>query len=96
MMDDALSALQQHFEEQYGKLEIPGSTGKKRKRRHVVEERHEEEKAVNSDEEWHGIQDDPVDTGPSPQVFSFTDSTGIVEEEDLTLYKSFMVSLSDF
>jgi hypothetical protein len=93
-MVDALSALQRHFEEQYGKLEIPGSRGKKQKRRHGVEERLEEEQVVNSDEEWMGIQEDPVDTGPSPQIFSFTDSTGIIEEEDPTLYKSFMVSLS--
>ena len=90
MTGDPLVALHRHFEEQYGTLRIPGL---KRKRKHhqVEEEVQKEDQAVDSAEEWFGIQDNPIPKGPAPQVISFSESTDIIEEEHATSYKSFMV-----
>jgi hypothetical protein len=91
MTGDPLIALHRHFEEQYGTLSIPRLKSKKRKRHQVEEEVQKEDQAVDSAQEWFGIQDNPIPKGPDPQVISFTESTDIIEEEDATSYKSFMV-----
>jgi hypothetical protein len=100
MKEDPLTALQRHFEEQYGKLDIPGVKSKKRKRRQV-EETQKDDSWVSSDEEWNGIESTVnVQPEPSPRVISFTDSVQVVsftdsvqaaEEDDPKSYKSFMV-----
>lgn len=91
MTEDPLTALQRHFEEQYGKLEVGGSRKKKRKRDHI--EVKPQEIVSESEEEWQGIQ--TVDYSPptfAPQIVSFTETTEATEEE-VASYKSFMVHL---
>jgi hypothetical protein len=87
MTEDALLALQRHFEEQYGKLEMPGTRKKKRKR--TEEEERPEEKVADSEDEWGGIQDDSV-LQQDPKVVEYKDTTSI-DEVDTKSYKSFMV-----
>jgi hypothetical protein len=79
MVKRALTALQKHFEEQYGKLEVPRARGKKRKRGNVGVTPPEEEQA-QSDEEWQGIRDEEEKIQPqqnklpTPEVITFTES----------------------
>jgi len=91
MTEDPLTALQRHFEEQYGKLDV-GGRKKKRKRSHVEVEP-PKEVPTDSDKEWQGIQsvENPQST-MEPQIISFTETTEVTEEE-VTSYKSFMVLL---
>jgi hypothetical protein len=99
MSEAPLLALQRHFEEQYGKLNLPGLRGKKRKRGHVRPEPElPKEQATNSEEEWQGINgdasDDDTDDPPSvagPEVVSFTETAEITEDAEVVSYKSFMV-----
>ena len=89
MTQDPLTALQRHFEEQYGKLNA-GVTRKKRKRGHVEMESPTEVAGV-SDEEWQGIQSvENPQSNVKPQIISFTETTEVTEDE-VTAYKSFMV-----
>jgi hypothetical protein len=86
MTEDALLALQRHFEEQYGKLEIPGARKKKRKR---TEEEERPKEEVDSEDEWGGIQDGSI-SQPDPKVVEYKDTVSI-DEVDTKSYKSFMV-----
>lgn len=91
MTKDPLTALQRHFEEQYGKLEEVGNRNKKRKRSHI--DMRPEKTVSDSDEEWQGIQTiDNSQPKVEPQVVSFTEMTEIAEDE-IVSYKSFMVHL---
>jgi hypothetical protein len=97
MTEDPLLALHRHFEEQYGKLNLPGLRGKKRKRGSVEPEPElQKEQATDSEEEWQGIKDDGDDSEDSPsvagpEVVSFTETTEITEDAEVVSYKSFMV-----
>jgi hypothetical protein len=99
MTEDPLLALQRHFEEQYGKVNLPGLRGKKRKRGTVEPEPEpEKEQATDSEGEWQGIKDDnsndDSDDCPSvagPEVVSFTETTEIAEDAEVVSYKLFMV-----
>jgi len=89
MVEDALVALQLHFEGQYGKLELPGLRRKKRKRDQIGPEP-KEEVAVEVEEEWLGLDNDPVAT-TEPTVVTFTEIEGDVEEAPITASRSFLV-----
>jgi hypothetical protein len=100
-MKDPLRALQRHFEEQYGSLDIPKIKSKKRKRGHVEPEP-EKEQVSESEEEWHGIQDTSVSVGPTvesrvesrvePVVVEFRETgEGLEEPEVVSKKKDFMV-----
>jgi len=94
-MKDPLLALQRHFEEQYGTIDIPKSKSKKRKRGHTEKEVAKEQ-VPESEEEWQGIQDTPPeDSRPStagPMVVEFRE-TGEeeLEEPEIVSKKAFMV-----
>ncbi len=92
-MKDPLLALQRHFEEQYGSIDIPKNKSKKRKRSHVQTEV-EKEQGYESEEEWQGIQDTAVIVEPTiaPVVVEFTETSDVVEDEpEIISKKSFMV-----
>ena len=91
MKKDPLTALQKHFEEQYGKLDVTLWRAKKRRRSNA--DVGPQDTAIESEEEWQGIKS-LVDTPEStfkPQIVSFTETTDMTEEE-VTSYKSFMVT----
>ena len=96
-MKDPLLALQRHFEEQYGTIDIPKSKSKKRKRGRTDEDVPKEQ-VPESEEEWQGIQDTPPeDSRPSttgPVVVEFRE-TGEeeLEEPEIVSKKAFMVIL---
>lgn len=92
-MKDPLLALQRHFEEQYGTIDVPKSRSKKRKRGHTEEEA-EEEQVPESEEEWRGIQDayDASESSRAPLVIEFRETGEVIEEPELVSKKSFMVS----
>jgi len=86
-----LLALQRHFEEQYGKLEMPGARRKKRKR--TEEEERPNEEIVDSEEEWGGIQDNSAAQSaarPDAKVVEYKE-TDATDGVDTKSYKSFMV-----
>ena len=94
MSKDALAALQRHFEEQYGKLDLGHARGKKRKRKQVKEEA-EEEKAQSDSEEWQGIEngeDNEQEQTIQPEVIVFKDDT---QDDNVSVMKSsaFMVRM---
>jgi superfamily II DNA/RNA helicase len=92
MTKDPLAALQKHFEERYGKLDVTLSRPKKRKRSHADVE--PQETAIESEEEeWQGIRSlaDTSESTFKPQIISFTETTDMTEEVT-TSYKSFMVA----
>jgi hypothetical protein len=91
-MTEALTALQRHFEEQYGELEVPGINRKKRKHTSDTPTSHRLGLA-SSDEEWTGIQDDNGRSNPPPKVVSFTETTDTTDESRFVSYGSFMVLL---
>lgn len=90
MADDPLTALQQHFEGQYGKLELPGSRKKKRKRGQI-DPKPKEEVSVEFEEEWLGMDDDPVTATTEATIITFTEIEGDVEETPIQTSKSFLV-----
>ena|SRR5256885_17050301 len=97
-MKDPLLALQRHFEEQYGSIDIPKSKSKKRKRSHVQPEV-EKEQVSESEEEWQGIRATAVIVEPTiaPVVVEFTETDEVVEDEpEIISKKSFMVVLHLF
>lgn len=83
MAKDALAALQRHFEEQYGKLDMTGAKGKKGKRKQH-EEKDEEAAGSDSEEEWRGIQDgnDHEEIQPEPQLVVFTEGEDLNDALD--------------
>jgi hypothetical protein len=86
MTEDPLEALQRHFEEQYGKIEV--GVRKRRKLSHI-----EPESSTDTEEEWQGIQDDEEDNSPptqKPQIVSFTETANITQTPD-TGAKTFLV-----
>jgi hypothetical protein len=86
MTEDPLAALQRHFEEQYGKLELPGSKRKKRKR--GQDDAEPPERVVVESEkglEYH------LETTPKATVIAFTEHEEAIEEATFTTHKSFMV-----
>jgi len=91
MAKDALTALQMHFEEQYGKLDMTGAKGKKRKRTNP-EEKEEKTAGGDSEEEWRGIQDGSNDEEiqPEPQLVVFTGGEDLNDALDVRS-SSFMV-----
>lgn len=89
MTEDALLALQRHFEEQYGKLEI---FGRKKKRKRTEEEERRREEVEDSEDEWGGIQDESV-SQQDPKVVEYKD-TASIDEVDTKSYNSFMVVLT--
>jgi len=90
MTGDPLVALQRHFEEQYGKLELRGSKTKKRKRGQTDSEPQEE--VVESEEEWLGLGGEELNAcTPEATVITFTEHQEVIEEPPVTMNKSFMV-----
>jgi len=85
--EDALLALQRHFEEQYGKLEMSEVNRRKRKRKE--EAAPSKQDLIESDEEWEGIQNSV--SQPHPQVVEFKE-TQKTDTVDTKSYKSFMVT----
>jgi hypothetical protein len=86
MTEDRLAALQQHFEEQYGKLELPGSKRKKRKRGQDDAEL-PERVVVESEKD---LEND-LERTPKATVIAFTEHEEAIEETPITTHKSFMV-----
>jgi len=86
MTEDPLSALQRHFEEQYGKLELPGSKRKKRKRGQDDAEP-PERIVVESEKD----RESDLETTPKATVIAFTEHEEAIEEAPMTTHKSFMV-----
>ena len=86
MTEDPLSALQRHFEEQYGKLELPGSKRKKRKRGQDDAEP-PERIVVESEKD----RENDLETTPKATVIAFTEHEEAIEEAPITTHKSFMV-----
>jgi hypothetical protein len=85
MSEDPLAALQRHFEEQYGKLELPESKRKKRKR--GQDDAEPPERVVVESE---GLEND-LKTTPTATVIAFTEHAEAIEEAPITTHKSFMV-----
>jgi len=85
--EDALLALQRHFEEQYGKLEMPEVRRRKRKRNEETEP--PKQQPIESDEGWGGIQNKVAQ--PNPEVVEFKE-TQKTDTLDTKSYKSFMVT----
>ena len=85
--EDALLALQRHFEEQYGKLEM--SEVKRRKRKQKEETEPPKQEQTESDEEWGGIQN--TASQPDPQVVEFKEAQK-TDTLDTKSYRSFMVT----
>lgn len=88
MTEDGLLALQRHFEEQYGKLEIPG-VKRKNKRKRTGETEPPTEETADWEQEWGGIGDDKA-SNPDPKVVEFKE-TQETDQVDKKSYKSFMV-----
>jgi hypothetical protein len=89
MTEDPLTARQRHFEEQYGKFELPGSKSKKIKRGQIDVEP-QEEVVVESEEEWLSVRDDTC--ALEATVITFTEHHEVIEESPVTTHKSFMVN----
>jgi hypothetical protein len=89
MTEDPLTALQRHFEEQYGRLELPGSKSKKRKRGQIDVEP-QEEVVVESEAEWLSVRDDTC--ALEATVITFTEHHEVIEESPVTTHNSFMVN----
>jgi len=90
MTDDSMAALQRYFEGQYGKLELLNSRKNKRKRGQLEPEP-QPEVALESEEEWHGLENDRVTTAPEATVFTFMENGGDVDEPPLATSRSFLV-----
>ena len=90
MTVDALKALQRHFEEEYGILDL--RIRKKKRKYDQIELEPQNEIANESEEEWQGILSsvDGCDGAIEPQVVSFAAMTETTEDA-VTSYKSFMV-----
>jgi hypothetical protein len=91
MSKAALAALSQHFEEQYGKLDLKDGRGKKRRRTESDKETGKK-KELETDreekgEEWQGIQEDNT---LQPEVVVFNDG---IQESGVSAMKpsGFMV-----
>ena len=90
MTKDPFAALQRHFEEQYGKLGLSGSRKKKQKRGHLDPDPQEE--ALESEEEWLGVERDLSPSTHKPTVITFTENEDVTEEAPMVTLKSFMVT----
>jgi hypothetical protein len=87
MSEIALEHLRRHFEKEYGKLPVPKPH---RKRKRESEIHLNGETCLNSDEEWHGFDEDPP-TISAPEIVSFTDHSNDAQDTIMGSYKSFMV-----
>jgi len=96
MAADPLLALQQHFESEYGKLELPKQSKKRKRNATAVDPAPKPTPTTEEDQdrEWKGIENPVLENVREPEVVTFHDSTSINEDVVGGSYRAFMVEPS--
>jgi hypothetical protein len=93
MAADPLLALQQHFESEYGKLELPKQSKKRKRNATAVDPgpKPTPRPGEEEDGEWKGIENGIPENIGEPEVITFHDSSSLIEDVVGGSYRSFMV-----